>query len=329
MNYSKKIFLFLFVVLSCKQYNNFAVKTSSIQKTSTKIQAIIPAGGFGTRLLPVTKAIPKELLPIIDKPAIQYVVEEGIKSKIKDFVIITSKNKNAIKNHFEKNSILDNVLSKNNKLELIKSTNQIIKQTKFIFLPQEQALGLGHAILTAKPLFEGKLVAVLLPDDIFTGSNPAISQLIKIAKKENCSVIAVQEVSQEDFSRYGIIDIKHKLNSNLFEIKDLIEKPTKDKAPSNLAIIGRYILSPKIFNSLENIGFGHGGEIQLTDGIKDLLESGEKILALKIQGKRHDAGTTLGWLKTNIDFALNDPKISFEIEKYLKIKLNSIHQQIF
>ncbi|MFH1461990.1 MAG: UTP--glucose-1-phosphate uridylyltransferase GalU [bacterium] len=318
MNYSKKIFLFLFVVLSCKQYNAFFTTTSSIQKTSTKIKAIIPAGGFGTRLLPATKAIPKELLPIIDKPAIQYVIEEGINSGIKCFIIITSKNKkNAIENHFKKDPILENVLCKNNKLELIKSTNDIIKKANLVFLPQEQALGLGHAILTAKPVFGEELVAILLPDDIFTGSDPAIVQLIKIAKKENCSVIAVQEVSQEDVSRYGIIDIKQKLNSNLFEIKDLIEKPSKDEAPSNLAIVGRYVLSPKIFDFLENIKVGHGGEIQLTDGIKELLKSGEKILALKVEGQRHDVGTTLGWLKTNIEFALNKPDISSDIAKYL------------
>ncbi|MBU4269852.1 UTP--glucose-1-phosphate uridylyltransferase GalU [Candidatus Dependentiae bacterium] len=283
-----------------------------------KIKAIIPAAGFGTRFLPTTKSVPKELLPIVDKPAIQYVVEEGINSGIKDFVIVTSKNKKAIEDHFDNFSELETIL-KNHKNESLLEISQIIEKSNFLFIRQREQLGLGHAIWTARSAFNDEHVAVFLPDDIFTCEIPAMAQLIKIATQEKCNVIAVQEVPKEDVSRYGIIDVRRQLSPNLFHVKDLIEKPAINKAPSNLAIIGRYVLSPNIFSSLDNLQFGAGGEVQLTDGIQNLLLSGEKVFAYKVQGQRFDAGTIFGWLKTNIEFALKHPKYSKDTIEYLSM----------
>jgi UTP--glucose-1-phosphate uridylyltransferase len=283
-----------------------------------KIKGIIPAAGFGTRFLPSTKAIPKEMLPILDKPSIQYVVEEGINSAIKDFVVVTSKNKASIEDHFDLYQELETILLLRKKEDLLTSINKILKTANFLYIRQTEQLGLGHAIWTARKAFSKEHLAVFLPDDIFTGSIPAMAQLIKIANQEKCNVIAVQEVPKKDVSRYGIIDIRRQFSPNLFQVKELVEKPDVTSAPSNLAIVGRYVLSPNIFDSLENLKFGAGGEIQLTDGIQNLLLNGEKVFAYKVQGKRYDAGTPLGWIKTNIDFALKHPKYAKEIMSYLQ-----------
>ena len=283
-----------------------------------KIKAIIPAAGFGTRFLPATKAVPKELLPIVDKPAIQYIVEEGLKSGIKDFVIVTGKNKKAIEDHFDNYLELQAALKASKKEFLIDDITKIIDKANFLYVRQREQLGLGHAIYTAKAAFSsGEHVAIFLPDDIFTGAVPGMAQLIKIAIQEKCNVIAVQEVPKEDVSRYGIIDVRRQFSPNLFQVRDLIEKPPVNTAPSNLAIVGRYVLSSNIFESLEDLQFGSGGEIQLTDGIQNLLLNGEKVFAYKIQGQRYDAGTTLGWLKTNIEFALKHPTLSGPILEHL------------
>jgi UTP--glucose-1-phosphate uridylyltransferase len=279
-----------------------------------KIKAIIPAAGFGTRFLPTTKAIPKELLPIVDKPAIQYIVEEGINSGIKDFVVITSKNKTAIEDHFDKYLELDILTKAQNKEYLLQDISKVIEKANFLYVRQQEQLGLGHAISVAKSAFSGdEHMAVFLPDDIFTGEVPAMAQLIKIAIQEKCNVVAVQEVPKEEASRYGIIDVRRQFSPNLFQVRDLVEKPAPNLAPSNLAIVGRYVLSPNIFNSLQETQAGANGEIQLTDAIQHLLFSGEKVFACKVQGQRFDAGTILGWLKTNIEFALKHSKYSQEI----------------
>lgn len=283
-----------------------------------KIKAIIPAAGFGTRFLPATKAVPKELLPIIDKPAIQYIVEEGISSSIKDFIIITSKNKKAIEDHFDSYHELEKVLKARNKIELIKSVTNMTKKANFMFIRQRKQLGLGDAIYKARSAFAAKEhVAIFLPDDIYRSRVPAMAQLMKIAIQEKCNVIAVQEVAREDVSRYGIIDVRRQFSPNLFQVKDLIEKPTQNAAPSNLAIVGRYVLSSNIFESLEDLQFGSNQEIQLTDGIKNLILDGEKVFAYKVQGQRYDVGTTLGWLKTNIEFAIKHPTMSADIIEHL------------
>jgi len=282
------------------------------------VKGIIPAAGFGTRFLPCTKAVPKEMLPIVDKPSLQYVIEEGISSGIKDFVVITSKNKLGIEDHFDLYQELEQTLLLRKKESLLDSINKIIKTTNFLYIRQKEQLGLGHAIWTARKAFGKEHLAIFLPDDIFTGNLPAMGQLIKVANQEKCNVIAVQEVAKEEVNRYGIIDVRRQFSPNLFQVKELVEKPDVGSAPSNLAIVGRYVLSPNIFDSLENLKFGAGGEIQLTDGIQNLLLNGEKVFAYKVQGKRYDAGTPLGWLKTNIDFALKHPKYAKDIMSYLQ-----------
>ena len=281
------------------------------------IKAIIPAAGFGTRFLPATKAVPKEMLPILNKPAIQYIIEEGINSGIKDFVLVTSRNKKALEDYFDLYPELEKLLQTKKKEDLLKSISSIIETANFLYIKQMEQLGLGHAIWAARKAFGNERAAIFLPDDIIMGTTPGMAQLIKVANQEKCNVIAVQEVPREEASRYGVISIRRQFSPNLFQIKELVEKPQPGKAPSNLAIIGRYVLSSKIFEALEDLKFGAGGEVQLTDGIQNLLLSGEKVFAYKIQGQRYDAGTTLGWLKTNLDFALKHPQFSQEMTNYI------------
>ena len=281
-------------------------------------KAIIPAGGLGTRFLPATKTTPKEMLPILDKPAIQYIVEEGFKSGIKNFAVVTGKNKSAIEDHFDTYPELENFLKSKNKEELLEGISKIIQATNFMYVRQREPLGLGHAIWTARHVIGKEYVGVFLPDDIITGTVPAMAQLMQIASQEKCNVLAVQEVPIDQVSRYGVISIRKQFSPNLFQVRDLIEKPKVSDAPSNLAIVGRYILSPAIFDVLEDLKIGTGGEIQLTDAIQALLLSGEKVFAYKVQGERYDVGTPMGLLRANLDFALRHPKYSEEVLGYLK-----------
>jgi len=281
-------------------------------------KAIIPSAGLGTRFLPATKSIPKEMLPLIDRPAIQYTVEEGIRAGIENFVLVTGKNKHAIEDHFDINSELNTILKHRGKSDLISSVSKIIEEANFTSVRQREPLGLGHAIWTARHAIGKEHLAVFLPDEIITGKVPAISQLIKISQQEKCNVVAVQEVPLEDVSRYGIIAIKKQFSPNLFQVKSLVEKPTPTETPTNLAIIGRYVLSPNIFDALEETQASAGGEIQLTDGIQNLLTRGEKVFAYKIQGTRYDSGTLMGWLKANVALALKHPKYSQEMLQYLR-----------
>ncbi len=282
-------------------------------------KAIIPAAGLGSRFLPATKVIPKEMLPLIDKPAIQAVVEEGIKGNIKNFILVSGRNKKAIEDHFDSFPGLEQILKEKGKEKLLEPLAKIIKLVDFTYVRQHEPLGLGHAIWTARHTIGKEYIAVMLPDDIVTGAIPAIAQLIKIATQERCNVIAVKEVPIEEISRYGVIEIKKQFSPNLFQVKRVTEKPKPSEAPSNLAIIGRYILSPSIFEALEKTEYGSNGELQLTDAIQSLIFSGgEKVFALKIQGTRYDTGTPMGWLKTNIALALKHPQYSEEIAKYLK-----------
>lgn len=267
-------------------------------------KAVIPAAGLGTRFLPYTKAIPKEMLPILNKPAIQLIVEEGIASHIKEFNIILNDDKQAIKNHFSAQPILEQTLKATGKESLLNSINTIISNAHFNYIPQPVPLGLGHAVLMAKQAINNEYFGIFLPDEIMTGKIPALAQLITMAQKYNASVIGVQQVPQEKVSSYGIIDIKKELENNVFEVAHLIEKPTIDQAPSNYAIIGRYILSPRIFNSLETIAPGAGGEIQLTDGIADMMRNGERVIAHVIDTTRYDIGIPAGWLNANISVGI-------------------------
>ena len=281
-------------------------------------KAIIPAGGLGTRFLPATKTTPKEMLPILDKPAIQYIVEEGFKSGIKTFIVVTGKNKNVIEDHFDPYPELEHFLKTKNKENLLEGVSKIINASNFIYVRQREPLGLGHAIWTARHIIGKEHVAVFLPDDIISSPVPSMAQLIQIATQEKCNIVGVQEVPFEHISQYGVIAIRKQFSPNLFQVKELVEKPKISDAPSNLAIVGRYILSPTIFEILNDLKIGTGGEIQLTDAIQALLLSGEKVFAYKIQGERYDIGTPLGLLKANIDFALKHPKYSEEILNYLR-----------
>jgi len=282
------------------------------------VKAIIPAGGYGTRFLPATKTTPKEMLPILDKPSIQYIVEEGAKSGIDTFVVVTGKNKKTLEDHFDSNAVLDSFLNNSDKALSLDGLNKIIQLTNFIYVRQKEPLGLGHAVWTAKHVINKEHVAIMLPDEIILSQIPAIQQLIQVAHQEKCNVVGVQEVPIEQVSRYGVIGIKKQFSPNLFQVKELIEKPTISDAPSNLAIIGRYVLSSKIFDILGESKIGIGGEIQLTDAIQSLIYSGEKVFAYKIQGARYDVGNPLGLLQANLDFALRDSKYSSSMLEYLK-----------
>lgn len=281
------------------------------------VKAIIPAGGLGTRFLPATKTTPKEMLPLLEKPAIQYIVEEGIKSNLKTFIIVTGKNKSVIEDHFDSYPELDNYLKAHKKDELIEGVNKIINTANFIYLRQKEPLGLGHAIWTTRHIIGKEHIAVFLPDDIIISPIPCMAQLMQIAIQEKCNVVAVQEVPIENVSSYGVIGIRKQFSPNLFQVKELVEKPKPVDAPSNLAIVGRYVLSSNIFNSLEEMKLGIDGEIQLTDAIQNLLLSGEKVFAYKIQGTRYDIGTPMGLLKANLDLALQHQKYSQQTLAYL------------
>lgn len=272
------------------------------------IKAVIPAAGLGTRFLPYTKTIPKEMLPVLNKPAIQYIVQEAIDSHIKNFIMVVSKDKQAIMQHFEPNLELENQLHERSKEELIESLKKITREAIFSYVHQAEPLGLGHAIWTVRHYLFKEYFSVMLPDDLIVAKSPAMGQLMKIARQEKSSVVAVQEVPMEDTVNYGIIGIKKQLTPNLFQVSHLVEKPDKKDAPSNLAIIGRYVLSHKIFPALESIEVGSGGELQLTDAISQMLFDNEKVFAYKVPGIRYDIGTPIGWLKANIGCALQDPQ---------------------
>lgn len=266
-------------------------------------KAVIPAAGHGTRFLPWTKAVPKEMLPLLNKPAIQYIVQEIANSGLQNCIMITAPHKHAIANHFDKAPVLEQFLKEKNKLHLLDELNNLSNSLEFIYINQEDAKGLGHAISLARETIGQDYFGILLPDDIIVGAQPGIKQLMDIAQKENASVIAVQEVSQENVSAYGVIAIKKQLAPDLFEVSNLIEKPAVEDAPSNLAIIGRYVLSSKIFKALDEVKPSAGGEIQLTDGIAHMLKEGERVLAYKLQGTRYDVGNPAGWLHALIELS--------------------------
>lgn len=271
------------------------------------IKAIIPAAGFGTRLLPLTKAIPKEMIPLLTKPTIQYVVEETMASGISQCVIITTSRKQAIANYFSPDIPLQQFLKKNNKEALLEGVQKIIDTVTFSYLFQEEAKGLGHAIWLARDSIGNNYSAILLPDDIVISQNPAIKQLMQVAYQQNATVIAIQEMPTELISSYGVIGVKKQLTTNIFEVASLIEKPAASDAPSNLAIIGRYILSPFIFTALEESKPNAHGELQLTDALAAMLAQGHPIYAVKIEGTRYDVGTPSGWLTATMQMALADP----------------------
>ncbi len=282
-------------------------------------KAVIPAAGLGTRVLPATKAQPKEMLTIVDKPSLQYIVEELVESGITDIVIVTGRNKNSIEDHFDYSYELETTLARDGKNELLGRVNDISSMANIFYVRQNKPLGLGHAILKAKPFIGDEPFVIALGDDImYNPSNPVSKQMIDTYEKYNASVIGVQEVAPEDVSKYGVVKPVKELDDRTVEVVDFVEKPKLEEAPSRLACLGRYVLDGKIFDYLENGKPGKGGEIQLTDSILAMLEDDNKVLAYDFVGKRYDIGNKLGLLKANIEFGLRNPETAEGIKEYLK-----------
>lgn len=279
-------------------------------------KAVFPAAGLGTRFLPVTKAIPKEMLPLVDKPLIQYCVEEAIASGIEDIIIITGRGKTAIEDHFDTSRELEVLLEGSGKQDLLKMVRDISGLVRFSYTRQKEALGLGHAILCAKDLVGDEPFAVFLGDDIIDSKVPVMEQMIAVYKKYRHSVLAIQRVERENISSYGVIKGKA-VENRLFEVTDLVEKPKAEDAPSDLAVIGRYILTPDIFEYLENTKPGKNKEIQLTDALKAMARR-HPVYALEFEGDRYDAGDKLGFLKANVSFALKRDELRGDFTKFLK-----------
>ena len=280
-------------------------------------KVIIPAAGNGTRFLPYTKSIPKEMLPLLEKPALQYIIEEGIQSDIKNYMIITNRDKTSIENYFDTHPTLEIFLKEYQKSPLIDCIEKIIKTAEFSYVRQNEPMGLGHAVWLGRHFIQKEYFGIMLPDDIITAKQPVLSQLMRIARQEKASVIAVQEVPMECVSSYGIIAVKKQLTPHLFQIASVVEKPSQKNAPSNLAIIGRYVLSHKLFASLDQMRTYTIEEIQLTEGIAHLIQNNEKVLAYKIQGMRYDIGTPIGWIKAVISLALQHPHYQGPIKRYI------------
>jgi UTP--glucose-1-phosphate uridylyltransferase len=280
------------------------------------VKAIIPAAGFGTRFLPYTKAIPREMLPLLNKPAIQHIAEEALFSGLTNILIITNKSKKIIADHFDSIDPLE--LGIKDKVSLT-TIERLIRQAQYTYIRQSEPLGLGHAIWLTRHLINKEYFAVGLPDDIIINKQqPAFAQLIRIARQEKASVIAVQEVPAEKVSSYGIVAIKRQITPSLFQLSSVIEKPLAKDAPSNLAIVGRYILSPKIFSALEWISVHEGtGELQLTDAIAHMMQHNERVFAYKVQGTRYDLGTPLGWIKSVIQSSLETAEYGPAIRTFL------------
>lgn len=277
-------------------------------------KAIFPAAGLGTRFLPATKASPKEMLPIVDKPMIQYGVEEAIACNIKEFVIITGKHKRAIEDHFDYAFELEENLRKSGKKHLLEQVSRLNKY-KMAYIRQGYALGLGHAILCAKPFVKEEPFAVILSDDIIPPEETLLRDMIQLYKRFNSPILALQKVPKSEISRYGAIDGMEQ-EEGVYRIRDLVEKPAPDKAPSNIAIIGRYIMTPDIFDVLEKARPGKGGEIQFTDAIRVLLKT-RAIYGYLFKGKRYDAGDKFGYLKATVDLALKNPEIASPFRSYI------------
>jgi UTP--glucose-1-phosphate uridylyltransferase len=284
-------------------------------------KAVIPAAGLGTRFLPATKALPKEMLPIVDKPAIQYIIEEAVNSGIEEILIITGRNKGAIEDHFDLSCEIEAELNQKNKYDLLEMVSKISNLAQIYYTRQKEPKGLGHALLCAKAFVGDEPFAVMLGDDVIESSVPCLKQIIDIYNKFQACIVGVQEVQKSDLNKYGIVS-GTKIENNVYVIKDLIEKPEVDKAPSNIAILGRYIITPKIFELLEHTEPGKNGEIQLTDALKKQLEL-EPIYAYIFEGKRYDIGDKIGFLKANVEIALKQKDIREDFLSYLRQQVDN------
>lgn len=281
------------------------------------MKAVFPVAGLGTRFLPATKAAPKEILPIVDKPIIQYAAEEAIAAGIHQLIFVTGKHKRSIEDHFDKAYELETELKAKGKRELLDSVRNVLPdEASCIYTRQPEALGLGHAILCTWPVVGDEPFAVILADDVIRASPTVLEQMVEMYRRHQCSIIGVQRVAREETKSYGIVDTEP-AGERLFRVKAIVEKPDPKDAPSNLAVVGRYILTPKIFHMLTNVQAGAGGEIQLTDGIAALLKY-ERVLAYEFEGKRYDCGSKLGYLQATVEFALDHPELNSKFRAYLK-----------
>ena len=284
-------------------------------------KAVFPAAGWGTRFLPATKAQPKEMLPLVDKPIIQYGVEEAVAAGVEQIIIVTSTHKGAIEDHFDLNHELEQFLEEKGEIEKLRQVRHISDLAQIAYVRQKEQLGLGHAVLMAKDLIGHEPFAVILPDDVVVADRPCIGQLIHAYSQTHGSVVALMEVPPEETSRYGVIagePVDESLNhGRLRRLTRLVEKPEPSEAPSNLAIIGRYVLTPKIFDKLEQTPRGAGGEIQLTDAIEALMQE-QGVYGYEFEGRRYDAGTTMGWLQASVEVALQRQDVGGEFRKYLQ-----------
>ncbi|HCU8029685.1 TPA: UTP--glucose-1-phosphate uridylyltransferase GalU [Staphylococcus aureus] len=279
-------------------------------------KAIIPAAGLGTRFLPATKAMPKEMLPILDKPTIQYIVEEAARAGIEDIIIVTGRHKRAIEDHFDSQKELEMVLKEKGKSELLEKVQYSTELANIFYVRQKEQKGLGHAISSARQFIGNEPFAVLLGDDVVESEVPAVKQLIDVYEETGHSVIGVQEVPEADTHRYGIIDPLTK-NGRQYEVKKFVEKPAQGTAPSNLAIMGRYVLTPEIFDYLKTQKEGAGNEIQLTDAI-ERMNNDNQVYAYDFEGERYDVGEKLGFVKTTIEYALKDDSMREELTRFIK-----------
>jgi len=279
-------------------------------------KAVIPAAGLGTRFLPSTKAQPKEMMNIVDKPSIQYIVEEAVDSGIEDILIILGRNKNSIEDHFDKSYELEDNLKNKGKEKLLKEIEKISELANIHYIRQKEPLGLGHAIYCAKSFVGNEPFAVMLGDDIVRSNKPCIKQLIEKYEEYGSTIIGVQEVEKKDVNKYGIVK-GSKLTGKVYKVEDLVEKPNLEEAPSNIAILGRYVISSEIFEILKETEPGAGDEIQLTDGLKKLSKK-ENVYSYIFDGKRYDVGNKLGFLEATVEFALEDKNLGSSFRSYLK-----------
>ncbi len=271
-------------------------------------KAVFPVAGLGTRFLPATKASPKEMLPVVDKPLIQYAVEEAVAAGITELIFITGRGKRAIEDHFDRAFEVEAELTARGKAEMLRAVREIVPpHVKCIYLRQPQALGLGHAVLCAQPVVGDQPFAVILADDLIHGRPPVMKQMVDIYKKQQCSLLGVQRVARADTRQYGIVAPGTR-SGKLYRVNSIVEKPQPSKAPSTLAVVGRYVLTPRIFHHLQKVRAGAGGEIQLTDAIAALLTE-ETVMAYPFEGTRYDCGSKLGYLKANVAFGLRHPEV--------------------
>lgn len=281
-------------------------------------KAVFPVAGMGTRFLPATKANPKEMLPIVDKPLVQYAAEEAVKAGVEVLVFVTGRNKRSIPDHFDKAYELETELEARGKTELLKTVRDILpSHVSVVYIRQAEALGLGHAVACARPVIDDEAFAVLLADDLIDAEpHGGLKQMVDVFEREHCSVLGLERVPRKEIHRYGVVNGKQ-IEHATWEVAGLVEKPLQDEAPSDVAVVGRYILTPAIFDMIGRTGTGAGGEIQLTDAIAALLER-ERVLGWELQGKRHDCGDKLGYLQATVEYAFKHPELSGPFRQYLR-----------